>query len=114
MKNTMASLIVPVSAVLLQQASAVMLQARVTPTVQVINMLKDMHAKGTKNQDTEKRTYASYAEWVDDRKKDLAFEIQDGKAVIEEHLSFIAKTDSDAKQLGHGVAALDAEINKLS
>jgi len=87
--------------------------AAVTPTQQVITMLTEMKTKGEKMMDTERKTYATYAEWVDDETKRLGFEIQDGEKKIEELLAFIEKADSDVDRLGREIQELNAEIDTL-
>jgi len=88
--------------------------SKVTPTQQVINMLSELKAKGEKMLEEERKTYATYAEWVDDESKRLGFEIQDGQAKIEELSAYITKAESDASKFGRQVGELDAEIDKLS
>jgi len=105
----MSSVVAAAAALLAASASA----ASITPTQQVINMLSEMHSKGEKMMEVEKKTFAAYAEWVDDRAKEISFEIRDGAAQIEELISFVTKADSDAAALGREISSLDAEINKL-
>jgi len=88
-------------------------QGRATPTQQVINMMTDMKAKGEKSMDEEQKTYRAYAEWADDRSKELGFEIQDAQAKIDELVAFISKADADAEKLGREIASLGAEIDRL-
>jgi len=88
--------------------------SKVTPTQQVINMMTELKGKGEKMVEEEQKTYATYAEWVDDESKRLGFEIQDGEAKIEELVSYITKAESDATELGHAVEKLDAEIMQLT
>jgi len=88
--------------------------SKVTPTQQVINMMTELKAKGEKMVEEEQKTYATYAEWVDDESKRLGFEIQDGEAKIEELVAYITKAESDATELGHAVEKLDAEIMQLT
>eukprot|EP00429_Kryptoperidinium_foliaceum_P087027 CAMPEP_0176198822 /NCGR_PEP_ID=MMETSP0121_2-20121125/8247_1 /TAXON_ID=160619 /ORGANISM="Kryptoperidinium foliaceum, Strain CCMP 1326" /LENGTH=662 /DNA_ID=CAMNT_0017537677 /DNA_START=79 /DNA_END=2067 /DNA_ORIENTATION=+ len=85
----------------------------VTPTQQVITMLTEMQTKGDKMMEDERKTYAVYAEWVDDESKRLSFEIQDGQKRIDELLAFIAKADSDVERLGREIGELNAEIDRL-
>mmetsp|Transcript_84168 Transcript_84168/g.228514 ORF Transcript_84168/g.228514 Transcript_84168/m.228514 type:complete len:665 (-) Transcript_84168:129-2123(-) len=88
--------------------------SKVTPTQQVINMMSELKAKGEKMVEEEQKTYATYAEWVDDESKRLGFEIQDGEAKIEALVAYITKAESDATELGHAVEKLDAEIMQLT
>merc|ERR1719198_439418 len=63
--------------------------------------------------DEEQKVFASYAEWVDDRTKELAFEIKTEKADIEEFLAFIEKADNDVKELGAAIEELESDIAAL-
>merc|ERR1719336_3276937 len=87
---------------------------KITPTQQVINMLSEIKAKGEQMMDEEQKVYATYAEWADDESKRLGFEIVDGTRQIEDLVAFISKAESDVKQLGAEISALDSEIQKLS
>mmetsp|Transcript_24566 Transcript_24566/g.62622 ORF Transcript_24566/g.62622 Transcript_24566/m.62622 type:complete len:660 (+) Transcript_24566:47-2026(+) len=104
-----ASLVPGQALVLTNKASA-----QVTPTQQVINMMAELKAKGEKMVEDEQKTFATYAEWVDDESKRLAFDIQDGAAKIEELIAFITKAESDATELGSQVAGLEAEMDQLT
>merc|ERR1719277_1921709 len=87
---------------------------KITPTQQVISMLTEIKAKGQKMMEEEQKVYATYAEWVDDEVKRLGFEILDGTRTIEELVSYIGTAESDVKKLNGEIAALNAEISKLS
>lgn len=88
------------------------LKDKITPTQQVLNMMEELKAKGEKMMEEEQKTYATYAEWVDDRSKELGFEIKEGASKIEELTAFITKADSDVSTLGDEIADLEAEIRK--
>merc|ERR1719262_1723945 len=62
---------------------------------------------------SEKKTYATYKEWVDDRTTDLGFEIKTAEKKIEQLVAFADKADSDVAQLGNAIQALEAEIASL-
>jgi len=99
---------------LVMALAAMQLQAsEITPVQQVLNMLAEMKVKGEKEMEMEQKTYAEYAEWVDDRSKELGFEIKTATSNIEQLQGFIAKTENDIAQLGKNIAALDAEIDRL-
>merc|ERR1719413_112945 len=94
-------------------AIAVVLQAcavtsdAVTPTEQVIKMLTEMKVKGEMSMSTEKKTFDAYAEWADDRSKDLALQIKNNVRKGDELKAAIDKADNDA-------AGLAKEINSLN
>merc|ERR1719356_1793042 len=83
---------------------------RMTPVQQVLQMLGEMKSKGLIAMEAEKKTFDSYAEWVDDRVTNLGFEITTTKSTIEQLIAFIDKADSDAASLGLAVSSLDQEI----
>eukprot|EP00444_Apocalathium_aciculiferum_P048297 CAMPEP_0183503688 /NCGR_PEP_ID=MMETSP0371-20130417/5308_1 /TAXON_ID=268820 /ORGANISM="Peridinium aciculiferum, Strain PAER-2" /LENGTH=668 /DNA_ID=CAMNT_0025698865 /DNA_START=46 /DNA_END=2052 /DNA_ORIENTATION=- len=85
----------------------------VTPAQQVVTMLGNMQATGVAAKEEEKKTFDKYARWADEQSKDLALEIKDTSAKIEELIAFATKADSDAKELGNQISGLDAEIDKL-
>merc|ERR1719456_412989 len=87
--------------------------ASVTPVQQVLSMMDEMKAKGEKEMEEEQKIFATYAEWVDDRTKELAFEIKTEKNEIEELLAFIEKADNDVKVLGDEVKQLESDIAGL-
>jgi peptidoglycan hydrolase CwlO-like protein len=76
-------------------------------------MLTEMKAKGEKMVDTEKKTMATYTEWVDDRSKEMGFEIQTANSDIEQLVAFITKSEADVAKLGDEIAGLDADIARL-
>jgi len=86
----------------------------VTPTQQVLNMLAEVKAKGTKMMDEEQGMFAKYAEWVDDQKAELGFNVKSAASKIEELVAFIDKAESDSAKAGRRVAALKAEVERLS
>merc|ERR1719217_124791 len=83
---------------------------KVTPVQQVLNMLGDMKAKGTKAMAVEKMVFADYSEWVDDDTTKLSQEIKTGKSTISKLTAFIDKAESDISGLGGSIAKLDGEI----
>merc|ERR1719356_439276 len=83
---------------------------RMTPVQQVLQMLGEMKSKGLIAMEAEKKTFDSYAEWVDDRITNLGFEITTTKSTIEQLIAYIDKADSDAANLGLAVSELDKEI----
>jgi len=87
--------------------------AKVTPVQQVLSMMDEMKAKGEKEMEAEQKIFATYAEWVDDRTKELAFEIKTEKADIEELTAFIEKANNDVKELGAAIAQLESDIAGL-
>jgi len=77
-------------------------------------MMTEMKAKGEKSMDKEQKVYATYAEWVDDESKRLGFEIITAERQIEDLIAYISKAQSDVKEAAAHIAALEAQIEKLS
>merc|ERR1719316_2074887 len=87
--------------------------SQVTPIQQVLNMMDEMKVKGEKDMEEEQKIFATYAEWVDDRTKELAFEIKTGKTEIEELTAFIEKADNEVKELGAAITQLESDVAGL-
>jgi len=86
----------------------------VTPVQKVIEMLSAMKSKGTQMMDAEAKTFATYSKWVDDRTKDLGFEIIDSEREIEELIAAIEKFNSDSVQFQAKVDELDGDIARMT
>merc|ERR1719221_944319 len=78
-----------------------------SPISKVLQMLSDLQAKIIKEGEVAHKEYSEYAEWCEDKSKDLQYEIKTGKAEIEELKATIAKE-------GSTIAALADEINELA
>jgi predicted nucleic acid-binding Zn-ribbon protein len=76
-------------------------------------MLSEMKTKGQSMVDTEKATFATYKEWVDDRTTELGFEVKTAEKQIEQLVAFADKADSDVSQLASAIKSLEADIGKL-
>jgi len=87
---------------------------QVTPVEKVLQALGEMKAKAEASMAKEQKVYAEYAEWADDRTKELGFEIKTGESNIEELLAFIEKSDNKVAQLGNAIAELEADIARLT
>merc|ERR1719401_946093 len=83
------------------QASAV------TPIEKVTQLLSDLQAKIVGEGKEAQKTYEEFAEWCEERSKDLSFEIKTGKAEAAELEATIAKDTAN-------IGALDAKIEELS
>jgi hypothetical protein len=85
----------------------------VTPVQQVIDMLKDMKAKGDKAAATEKLTFTAYKQWVSDHTTSIGFEITTLKSKIEKLTAAIDKMDSDVATHSSHINELDEEMSKV-
>jgi len=95
-------------------ASATASRMQITPVEKVLQALGEMKAKAETSMGKEQKIYAEYAEWVDDRTKELGFEIKTGESTIEELLAFIEKSDAKVGQLGTAIAELESDIDRLT
>merc|ERR1719399_624523 len=83
------------------------------PVMKVIEMLTEMKVKAVKEMEAEQKTFKDYAEWADDRKRELGFNIKTLTSDIEELIAFIEKADNDISLLADAIAELEAEIAQL-
>jgi peptidoglycan hydrolase CwlO-like protein len=82
----------------------------VTPVTKVITLLSDLQAKIIKEGETAQKEYAEYAEWCEDKSKDLQYEIKTGKAQIDELKATIAKESANIEALAAKIEELAAQI----
>merc|ERR1719311_955560 len=87
--------------------------SKVTPVMKVIEMLTEMKTKAVKEMEAEQKIFKDYAEWADDRKRELGFNIKTLNSDIEELIAFIEKADNDISVLADAIAELEAEIASL-
>merc|ERR1719399_713749 len=83
------------------------------PVMKVIEMLTEMKTKAVKEMEAEQKIFADYAEWADDQKRELGFNIKTLNSDIEELIAFIEKADNDISVLADAIAELEAEIAQL-
>merc|ERR1719487_2080055 len=81
------------------------------PVQKVIQMLSDLEAKIIKEGEEASKIYDEFAEWCEDRSKDLGFEIKTGKgevaalkATIEEETTKIGSLDAEIEELAAAIA----------
>jgi len=99
--------------IVLACALAVASASGVTPVQQVLNMLGEMKTKGEKMLADEQKIFAEYQEWVDDKQKELNFEIETGEATIEKLTAFIEAAENKIAVLAKKIAEDDANIATL-
>merc|ERR1719412_1823645 len=80
------------------------------PVSKVIEMLSDLQAKIIKEGEVAQKEYAAYAEWCEDKSKDLSYEIKTEKSQIEELKATIAKEDANTEALTAKIEDLAAAI----
>merc|ERR1719326_382352 len=81
--------------------------SEVSPIEKVIEMLSDLEAKVIGEGKDAQKTYDEYAEFCEDKSRELGFEIKTGKANIEELKATIEEETSAS-------AALETKIEELS
>jgi chromosome segregation ATPase len=81
--------------------------AAVNPIEKVLSMLSDLAAKITKEGTAAQKTYDEFAEWCEDRSRNVNFEIKDGKKDVE---SNTASIESDTAK----IASLNTKIGELA
>merc|ERR1719401_2016742 len=72
-----------------------------------------MKSKAEKAMETEQKVYATYKEWVSERKQTRGFEIKTGESNIEKLLAFIEKAENKIATLSKEIAGLDADMSRL-
>ena len=80
--------------------------AEVSPIGKVVQLISDLQAKVTKEGEEAQAIYAKFAEYCEDRSKDLTYEIKTGKAEVETLTATISEETSLA-------AALNTKIEEL-
>jgi len=80
------------------------------PISKVLEMLGDLQAKIIKEGEAAQKEYAEYAEWCEDKSKDLQYEIKTGKAQVAELKATIAKETSIMEELTAKIEELAAKI----
>merc|ERR1719321_2493138 len=95
------------SAAPLAEANVSMHELREDPISKIISMLSDLQAKIIKEGEVAQKEYDEYAEWCEDKSKDLQYEIKTGNAQVEELKAVIAKETAT-------ISALAEEIEQLS
>jgi chromosome segregation ATPase len=84
----------------------------VNPISQVLELISGMQAKIIAEGEAAHKAYAEYAEWCDDRHREVGFEIKTGKADIEDLSATIAKAAASIQASEEKVGELVASISK--
>lgn len=79
----------------------------VTPIEKVIQLLSDLEGKIIEEGKQAQKVYDDFAEFCEDRSKELGFEIKDGKAQVAELGAVIEKADA-------GIEALNTKIEEVA
>jgi DNA repair exonuclease SbcCD ATPase subunit len=91
-------------------AVATKLDTGVTPVQKVIEMMKEMKAKGEAEMDAEQKTWHEYSNWCKDTSKEKDFSIRTANRDIERLQASIQKAEAKAAELADKLAALDADV----
>jgi chromosome segregation ATPase len=91
------------------------------PLAKVTQLLSDLQAKVIKDGEAAQKEYAEYAEWCEDKYKDLSYEITTGKAQVAMLKATIVKESSTISALGTkieeivaGVASEEADLKSAT
>merc|ERR1719409_797327 len=87
------------------------------PVQKVIQMLSDLQAKIIKEGAKASKIYDEFAEWCEDRSKDLGLAIKTGKgevaalkATIEQEATKIGSLDAEIEELAAGIAVDEKDL----
>jgi len=82
----------------------------VNPIEKVIQMMADLEAKIIGEGKAAQKTYDEFAEWCEDRSKDLQFEIKTGKGNSDDLQATISKESANIDELSAKIEDLSADI----
>jgi len=82
----------------------------VNPIEKVIQMMSDLEAKIIGEGKEAQKTYDEFAEWCEDRSKDLQYEIKTGKANAADLAATIQKETATAEELTAKIEDLSADV----
>eukprot|EP00429_Kryptoperidinium_foliaceum_P015088 CAMPEP_0176037292 /NCGR_PEP_ID=MMETSP0120_2-20121206/18474_1 /TAXON_ID=160619 /ORGANISM="Kryptoperidinium foliaceum, Strain CCMP 1326" /LENGTH=641 /DNA_ID=CAMNT_0017370681 /DNA_START=79 /DNA_END=2000 /DNA_ORIENTATION=+ len=89
-------------------ASAIAGQA--SPVGKAIQLLSDLQAKIVKEGEDAQKVYSEFAEWCEERSKQLSFEIKTGKAEVADLKAVIAQETSNSQSLQARLEQLAADF----
>jgi hypothetical protein len=99
------------------QSNVVGQKENVNPIEKVLSMLSSLETKIIKEGETAQKTYDEFAEWCEDRSRNVGFEIKDGKAevaqqtaTIESATSTIASLNAKVEELANGLSVDEADL----
>ena len=89
----------------------------VSPIGKILQMIGDLQTKVIAEGEASQKVYAEFAEWCEDRSKELGFEIKTGKAevetlkaTIEEETALSASLTTKIEELATSIASNDADL----
>lgn len=82
----------------------------VSPIEKVVQMLGDLEAKVIKEGEAVQKTYEEFAEWCEDRSRELGFEIKTASAQVDELKATILDSTSKAEALTEKIEDLGGSI----
>jgi len=92
-------------------AASYQLRAGVTPVQKVIQLMKEMHAKGVTEKQDEEVAFTSFKGWCDSTSKNKQKAVTEGEELMEQFEADIAAAESDVIKLTDEIAALNAELD---
>jgi len=85
--------------------------ASVDPIEKVLSMLSDLQAKITSEGTAAQKTYEEFAEFCEDRSRNVGFEIKTGKAAVKDLEAEIAKEAATAESLSSEIEVIAGDIS---
>jgi len=99
-----------VALVLLLAVASPASAAEVSPIGKIVQLISDLQAKVTAEGEAAQKVYSEFAEWCEDRSKDLGHEIKTGKAEVETLTATISEETSESAALNTKIEELAASI----
>merc|ERR1719232_1601384 len=84
--------------------------ANVSPIQKVVQLLSDLEAKVIKEGEATQKAYEEFAEWCEDKNRELGFEIKTGTAQVAELEATISKASSQEDALSQEIEDLGGSI----
>merc|ERR1719444_588943 len=91
--------------------------SQASPIEKIVEMIADLESKVIGEGTDAQKTYDEYAEWCEDRSRELGFEIKTGKAnkaeleaTIEEETSTIAALETKIEELSSDIQTAESDI----
>merc|ERR1719506_2165410 len=106
------TVVLPLVALLPAEAS------QANPIEKIVQMISDLQAKVIGEGEEAQKAYDEYAEWCEDRSKNLGFEIKTGtanvaelKATIDEETSTAAALETKIEELSNDIKTDESDLN---
>merc|ERR1719410_1006658 len=92
-------------------ASALFCNVRADPVGKVLSMISDLQSTVIKEGEVAQSEYTEFAEWCEDRSRDIGFQIKTGKAEVESLKATIAEEVAATESLN---AKVEEEVGTIA